>query len=426
MLPSILIVDDEIEVLNALERLLRRQYRVTTFSDPIPALAFFKESPTHIVLSDMKMPHMNGAEFLEAVSTLNESTKRVALTGFADITLAQQAINKGHVSFYLNKPWDNTELIQKLGQLVTELKQQRLKKKQIKKLSLDKKQLLHESQTNLLMANMLVEEKNDVLKDLVQLKGINNELLMLNANMVALYSDDIIGHSLRVAQQSKVVGKHLGLSEIECLNIYLAGLFHRVGFPKLKDGETSWLSMSTQQQVEYYSLAQTSAEIMSSVTLLKASVPIVKHLFERCDGKGVPDRLSKHQIPLGSRILRATIQFDRIIHGIESEQVVMPQEAFQIIKKFCGSVLDNAVVNKLSEVVETVPTECEVIVAVRYLSPSMELAHDVLDRDGHKLLAEDTVLSNQMIESLMNYETQSAEKLLVYIKPLDDKNNEKT
>lgn len=426
MLPSILIVDDEIEVLNALERLLRSQYRVATFSDPILALAYFKESPTHIVLSDMKMPQMNGAEFLEAVSKLNESTKRVVLTGFADITLAQQAINKGHVSFYLNKPWNNKELIQKLGHLVTELKHQTLKKKQIKKLSLDKKQLLHESQTNLLMANMLVEEKNDVLKDLVQLKGINNELLMLNANMVAMYSDDIVGHSLRVAQQGKVLGKHLGLSEIECLNIYLAGLFHRVGFPKLKGGEKSWLSMSTQQQLEYYSLAQTSAEIMSSVTLLRASVPIVKHLFERCDGKGVPDRLSKHQIPLGSRILRVTIQFDRIIHGIESEQVVMPHEAFQIIKKFCGSVLDNAVVNKLSEVIEVVPTGCEVIVAVRYLAPSMELAHDVLDSDGHKLLAEDTVLSSQMIESLMNYEKQSAEKLLVYIKPLDDKNNEKT
>ncbi len=419
MLPSILIVDDEIEVLNALERLLRNQYRVTTFSDPILALAYFKESPTHIVLSDMKMPQMNGAEFLEAVSNLNEYSKRVALTGFADISLAQQAINKGHVSFYLNKPWNNNELTQKLEQLVTELKQQRLKKKQIKRLSLDKKQLLHESQTNLLMANMLTEEKNDALKDLVQLKSINNELLMLNANMVAMYSDDIIGHSLRVAQQSKMVGKHLGLSEIDCLNIYLAGLFHRVGFPKSKDDEKSWLSWSTQQQLEYYSLAQTSAEIMSSVTLLKASVPIVKHVFERFDGKGLPNNLSKEEIPIGARILRASIQLDRIIHGIEVEQVVMPREAFQIIKKYCGSVLDSVVVNKLSELLGAVPTECEVIVAVRHLLPKMELAHDVLGSDGHKLLAEDRVLSSQLIESLINYEKQSAERLLVYIKPFD-------
>lgn len=424
MLPSILIVDDEIEVLNALERLLRNKYRVTTYSDPIQALAYFKDSPTHIVLSDMKMPQMNGADFLEAVAKLNEYTKRVALTGFADIDLAQQAINKGHVSFYLSKPWNNQELIQKLDQLIVELKHQRHKQKQIKKLSLDKKQLLHESQTSLLMADMLAEEKNDALKSLEQLKSINNELLLLNANMVAMYSDEILGHSLRVAQQSKVVSRQLGLSEIKCLNIYLAALFHRVGFPKNKSDSKSWQSMPIQQQLEYYSFAQTSAEIMSSVSLLKASAPIVKHLFERCDGKGVPSQLTKEDIPLGARIIRASIQLDRIIHGVEVEQVVTPHEAFQILKRSCGSVLDGVVVNKLFEALEIAPTDCELVVAVQHLLPQMELAHDVLDANGHKLLAEDAVLSKQMIESLINYQKQSAQPLLVYIKPKHVRNNE--
>ena len=59
MLPTILILDDEREVLKALERLLIGKFNVSIFTEPSEALAFFAESPTHIVLSDLKMPTMN-------------------------------------------------------------------------------------------------------------------------------------------------------------------------------------------------------------------------------------------------------------------------------------------------------------------------------------------------------------------------------
>ncbi len=116
-LPRILIVDDEIDNLNALKRLLRRHFAVETAENGANALEIVKEDPNFDVLvSDQRMPGMTGSEFFEKVQQFAPKPTRILLTGFADLEAVIEAINKGHIWRYLSKPWEPEDLIQTLKQ----------------------------------------------------------------------------------------------------------------------------------------------------------------------------------------------------------------------------------------------------------------------------------------------------------------------
>jgi len=113
----ILFVDDEPEILHALERITRKiDAEIITAESGEIALEIINETPVDIIVSDMKMPNMNGNQLLEKVAKVSPETVRIVLTGHAEIEMVFSAINEGHIWGYLQKPWDNLELIIKLKQ----------------------------------------------------------------------------------------------------------------------------------------------------------------------------------------------------------------------------------------------------------------------------------------------------------------------
>lgn len=108
----ILFVDDEQSVLNIMERIfLYDDYEVLTASSGADGLAVFeKVSPIHIVISDYRMPEMNGVEFLEKVYNGWPDTVRIILSGYADLDAVISAINRGHIYKFISKPWNNNDL----------------------------------------------------------------------------------------------------------------------------------------------------------------------------------------------------------------------------------------------------------------------------------------------------------------------------
>ena len=80
------------------------------------AIKIIEEAPVDIIVSDLKMPEMDGNELLEKVAKITPETVRVVLTSCADMDMVISAINEGHIWGYLQKPWDNYELIIKLKQ----------------------------------------------------------------------------------------------------------------------------------------------------------------------------------------------------------------------------------------------------------------------------------------------------------------------
>lgn len=109
--PTVLLVDDEPNILSALNRLLRREgYRVLTAGSADEALAILAREPVDVVISDQRMPQMTGTELLARVKTLHPRTVRMILSGYSEISAVTDAINKGAVYKYLNKPWDDEHL----------------------------------------------------------------------------------------------------------------------------------------------------------------------------------------------------------------------------------------------------------------------------------------------------------------------------
>lgn len=111
--PSVLVLDDELHVLKALERsLLAEGFRVWAASDPDVAFRVLGEQPhIDVVVSDYRMPHTNGVTFLEEIRRRRPEARRVLLTGQADIHSITDAINQGAIHRLFLKPWDHLDLV---------------------------------------------------------------------------------------------------------------------------------------------------------------------------------------------------------------------------------------------------------------------------------------------------------------------------
>src|SRR5262249_36560424 len=116
--PVLLTVDDDAEVLRAVERDLRRAYgtrfrvlRANSGEAALDALLQLKRrnGPVALLLVDQRMPKMTGVEFIEQANTISPEAKRALLTAYADTEAAIGAINKARVDYYLMKPWDPPE-----------------------------------------------------------------------------------------------------------------------------------------------------------------------------------------------------------------------------------------------------------------------------------------------------------------------------
>ena len=107
---AILCVDDEIDNVEALERLFRRKYKVFKATSGPEALKIMKKNPVTVIISDQRMPDMTGVEFLAKSLDLQPDTIRILLTGFTDIDSVIDAINSGQIYRYVTKPWDPVDL----------------------------------------------------------------------------------------------------------------------------------------------------------------------------------------------------------------------------------------------------------------------------------------------------------------------------
>ncbi len=109
---TVLCVDDEVNILSALRRLLRPHgFQVILAEGGQAGLAVLESTPVDLVISDMRMPEMDGSKFLEQVRERWPDTIRLLLTGHAEVSSIIEAINRGQIYRYITKPWDDHDLV---------------------------------------------------------------------------------------------------------------------------------------------------------------------------------------------------------------------------------------------------------------------------------------------------------------------------
>jgi response regulator RpfG family c-di-GMP phosphodiesterase len=117
-LPTLLLVDDEPNILNALKRLLRGEgYRILSADNAAQGLDLLATHPVHVIISDQRMPVMTGTEFLRRVKDLYPDTVRLLLSGYSELVEPlPDGINKGVIYSFIAKPWDGERLKMEVAQ----------------------------------------------------------------------------------------------------------------------------------------------------------------------------------------------------------------------------------------------------------------------------------------------------------------------
>ncbi|WP_220498023.1 response regulator [Rhodopirellula sp. JC639] len=117
---SILLVDDEPEILFSIKGLLRREFKLYTAESGAEALEILNQHPIHVVMTDQRMPKMTGVELMGKVKNEYPDAIRMVFTGYADIKAVIDAINKGGLFRYITKPWDPDELVDVIREAAAE------------------------------------------------------------------------------------------------------------------------------------------------------------------------------------------------------------------------------------------------------------------------------------------------------------------
>ena len=107
---KILFVDDEEHIVKTLKSLFRNKYDIYTATSAMEALGIVTNDHIHVVVSDQRMPEMQGIELLREIKALSPTTMRLMLTGYSDLDAILGSINTGEIFRYIYKPWDNDEI----------------------------------------------------------------------------------------------------------------------------------------------------------------------------------------------------------------------------------------------------------------------------------------------------------------------------
>lgn len=408
--PYILVVDDEVPILNSLSRLLRsRGFKVCVANSGEEGLAVLEREAIDAVVSDMRMPGMSGAEFLEAVFIRWPTVKRILLTGYADVESTIAAVNKGKIWRYISKPWDDEDLILTLQQATAH---RNLMNENARLLT-----LIREQNEKLRQLNATLEAKVEERTKALRQSFVNT--IHVFSNIMEVRGGVLAGHSRRVADLARKVARKLGMEEAEVQEIFLAALLHDIGKLGLPDlaFERPFNSLSPELRAEVMKHPARGEMLLMPIEQLAGVSVLVRHHHEQFDGQGYPDRLSGMNIPQGARILAVVNDFDALQLGLMSAHRMNRNEALHYLVENRGKRYDSTVVDAFSAVlVESEPSEfVEIPLRPASLRPGCRLARDLFHHEGYLLLSKDHVLSAVEIAQLMRLEASEGHPLTLYV-----------
>ena len=158
---TVLCVDDEQNILNALKRLLRKEtFRLLTCTNGREGLELLARNDVQVVISDQRMPEMNGTDFLREVKDIYPQTIRIILTGYTDVETISNSINKGHIYKFFLKPWNDQQLLLEIRQALEQFELVKANKR-LYEMTLEQNEELRTINDNL---ETIVAERTSVLE----------------------------------------------------------------------------------------------------------------------------------------------------------------------------------------------------------------------------------------------------------------------
>jgi response regulator RpfG family c-di-GMP phosphodiesterase len=427
--PVVLCVDDEERILTSIKRALRKQpYQLLFASNGADALQLMEENHIDVVMSDMRMPGMSGAELLESVHARWPDTVRILLTGYSDMASTVAAINKGRIYRYLSKPWKNEDLLtsiasglefkllrDEIGMLtkLTEAQNEALKRRN------DDLEAKVEARTaEIANAAKLLRRSFNQLKE-----GYKKSITVFT-HLIELREGQSSMHGQNVASLAEIIGKELGLDEDALSDLNNAAMLHDIGKLGFTDDlvATPYYSLNEDQLETYQTHPKIGQATLLSIPTLDKTGEIILAHHEHYDGGGFPNKLIGDAIPVESRILAIASDFDDLQKGIFLGEKLTPVLAAAYIKSQSGSRYDPKIVNIFSKLLDSMSIEVNELKELKVnhndLKPGMILSRNILSVTGLLLLKKDQVLSAPLISRLRLLVGEAGASNIVFISGL--------
>jgi len=267
---KILFVDDEENVLAAYTRVLRKRFVIETATGGTEALERMKSSgPYAVIVSDMRMPEMNGVQLLARVKEISPDTVRVMLTGNADQQTATDAVNKGAIFRFLTKPCES----EVLGEVI---------------------------QAALRHYRLVTAER-----ELVE-QTLRGAIAML-VELLSLLDPENFGRSQRLADLSERVGRTMGMDEPWILGV--ASILCQIGVltvpSQVVEKVRRGVMLNSAEREIYARVPEIGSNLIRNIPRLEEVAEVVCYAQKNFNGSGFPhDDVKEGAIPLGARILR--------------------------------------------------------------------------------------------------------------------------
>ncbi len=368
MLRSVLCVDDEPKVLDGLRRLLRKRFDLQTAIGGEEGLKILaSQGPFAVVVSDMRMPSMNGIEFLTQVQERSPDTVRMMLTGNADQETAVAAVNTGNVFRFLNKPCAPDDVVDAL-------------------------------EVGLRQYQLVTTERE-------LLDGTVKGSIKLLTDVLSMTDPESFGRAAALRDMARSLAEAVGLEDIWSVEIAaMLSQLGRVSIPsEILTKERAGSPLSSDEKAVLATVPEVGSKLLRNIPRLGNVADMVLHqerCFENVSGStGVP---SGKAIPAGARVLKVLHDFQRL-QGSELSTGAAIHELKGRIGTYDPDVLAALVsmVDMLGD--DAAPALCTKEVAVLGLRPGQRLMSDIRTRDGRVLIAKDRVISETILEKLYNY-----------------------
>ncbi|WP_031386915.1 HD domain-containing phosphohydrolase [Desulfonatronum thiodismutans] len=384
---KILFVDDDQNILDALRRNFRKEYILETATSAREAAGVIaRKGPFAVVVSDMRMPGVDGVQFLTRLKEISPDTIRIMLTGYADVQSSIAAVNEGSVFRFLTKPCSAQHMKRVLDDA---LRQYRLVTAE--------KQLLEQTLSG--SVKVLTE-------------------------LLALVNPDAFGRANRIHRLVRQIALHLGvaktwemenaalLSQIGCM------LLPSMAIQRIIQGE----SLDGEMQQVYDMHPAIAADLLSHIPRLENVREIILYQEKHYDGQGAPiGGKTGPDIPLGGRILKILVDFDQLENSGKSA------EQAQNILRGREGWYDPQILDALAKVLSSKTGYEMREVRVDQLESGMLLAEDVQSQRGMLLVAQGQEVTPVLITRLRTYAGISGvhEPIKVLVPPMEERGKQK-
>jgi response regulator RpfG family c-di-GMP phosphodiesterase len=381
-----------------------------------------------LIVSDQRMPGMNGAEFLGRSQEYAPHAQRILLTGYSDITATIEAINKGGAGRYLSKPWDDDELTQAIRAAV-ELYLHGAEKCRLNEIINRQNEELEAwndgLKKRLLQTTATIREQNQAIKNLDD-KAPLTILTNTFDNFFEIMEDHTAVHARTVSTLVTDAARRMGLDAETVARFKLAALLHDAGkFGSLAATLNKHVEdMSDSELKEYRQHPLRGEGMFGKIEEMKEIIPLIRSHHESYDGSGFPDGLKGEAIPLGARMIAIADLIEKAARSVGQHRA---DYALMSARYHGGTLLDPQLVPRFQSITRIVYFEgkkngivSEVEINPAELMPGMLIARDVESAAGVLLMQRGSALDLAGVALIRSHFRKSPPQHGIFIQVTDD------